>query len=697
MIKISLIHSSLFYFVFFSICLIRLTPIIQEVQCSSKNDDTNNSTSDTNHNDSSIRIIKRHNKADSKLNSLKKEDSAVKNNNNNIANSSSSNNNNNKEAIEISKNAKEIIDNLHFLQKVQNILDKDNLGIPDLSADEGSFNPDIIAPKEELEKLKFEDSEEAAEIEYSISNSSKDPNINTPKVVSEKTAEIKRKALTLIISENEKSSPSFFQESFLQKDVISFLESKGTLSHLDSVNSLVIDLYENTTDEEVAQYIKELEEKGAFVESDQIVGADSIDLTSFLEAVRNEKKDIKVKDYELFLETENNEENSLDTEQLHSQTTKEDEEVLSKLESENKTKFKFNDEYRNLLWGLDMANMDNAVDLIKNNQLVHTKICIIDTGVDYTHPDLVHTIDINLKEFYGTEGKDDDNNGIIDDIYGVDFFNGDSDPMDDNYHGTHIAGIISAMSNNNIGVAGVDANAKLIICKALDKNKIGRIGYMLKCIDYCVKRGANIINGSISFDQSSRVFNAAINSIKKKGILMTVSASNCVHSKYMEPDLSKCDLSNTPKYPSVLSVKYNNILTVGNLKENIDKTYELSIYSFYSPIYCQLAAPGTNIYSTTPHGTYKKLNGTSMAAPHVAAIASLIYSINPNLDYLKVIDILKNSLIPLDSIKDKTKWGGYVDIPTAVNQALKSVVYFVKSENSKGLRLGGRKKRKFFL
>lgn len=626
--------------------------------------------------------------------------------------------NNNGEKEKSNDTVQHIIEELHFLERVQDFLEKDNLEVSDAKAENIALDPDEDVPKEELEKIKLQ---EYHPIENEqVANLSSNANEGIPL---EKNFAKKKKKLSLIISENHDTTPSFFQQSFLESTTISFIESKGTLTNLKSLNTLVIDLKENIEDEELKDYIQYLESKGALVEPDQLIGADSINLDAFKEAVIKGDPNIDPKKYdEAFLEekleskseqlhqteqpeelyendnendNENDSENDSENDNENDSENDNDDIFLFEIEADGNDTYKkktqkdkvhkkkaietkkkpnhrFNDEFRNLLWALDLTRFDDIVDLVDRNRVKETKICVIDSGIDYNHPDLKDNIAINKKELHGKDHVDDDNNGIVDDVYGVDYFNNDSDPMDDNYHGTHVAGIIAAVGNNGIGVVGIDPRSKLIICKALDENKLGRIGDMLKCFDYCIKRGANIINGSISFDKNSNVFNYVVKALNDFGILFVVSASNCSHSFNLEPDLSKCDLSINARYPSNLSVMYDNVLTVANMKIDADNLVSLSINSFYSNIYCQVAAPGTNIYSTAPMGTYKKLNGTSMAAPHVVGIASLIYSINPNLSYKQILYILEKSVTPVDSLKEKTKWGGYINIGKAINLTLES-------------------------
>ncbi|ANQ08525.1 Subtilisin-like protease [Plasmodium coatneyi] len=579
-----------------------------------------------------------------------------------------------------------IISELRFLQKVETILENSNMGVSDVEADVNAYNPDRDAPKEELQKLQGQEEDPEKQPSH-LRN--KNPQVTAEK----KEPSIKnKKALRLIVSENHATSPSFFEESLLQEEVVSFIQSKGKLSNLKNLKSIIIDLNGDMTDEELAEYINMLERKGALIESDKLVGADDISVASIKDAVRRGEDRINLgKLHSNMLEVQEKGEQSRHAGDADGGSDNDDDGFLSEPSihggtypiGKRKTKgYKFNDEYRNLQWGLDLARLDETQDLINNNRVSVTKICVIDSGIDYNHPDLRNNIDVNLKELYGRKGVDDDNNGVVDDVYGANFVNNSGDPMDDNYHGTHVSGIISAIGNNGIGIVGVDGHSKLIICKALDQHKLGRLGDMFKCIDYCISRKAHMINGSFSFDEYSGIFNASVDYLRTLGILFIVSASNCSHAKLNKPDITKCDLSVNFRYPPILSRTHNNVIAVANLMKNLDESYSLSVNSFYSNIYCQLAAPGTNIYSTTPFNSYRKLNGTSMASPHVAAIASIIRSINPNLTYVQIVEILKNAIVKLPSLKDKVSWGGYVDILRAVHLAIDSKeAPYIKSQS----------------
>ena len=138
-----------------------------------------------------------------------------------------------------------------------------------------------------------------------------------------------------------------------------------------------------------------------------------------------------------------------------------------------------------------------------------TVVAVIDSGIDYTHPDLAANIWTNPGEIPGN-GIDDDHNGYVDDVHGYDFVNNDSDPMDDFGHGTHVAGIIGAVGNNNRGVAGVAWNVQLMALKFLDANGVGYTSDAIRALDYAVANGASISNHSWGEDSYSASLDQAI-------------------------------------------------------------------------------------------------------------------------------------------------------------------------------------------
>jgi subtilisin family serine protease len=247
-------------------------------------------------------------------------------------------------------------------------------------------------------------------------------------------------------------------------------------------------------------------------------------------------------------------------------------------------------------------------------------VAVIDTGVDYNHEDLLPNMWINPGEV-AANGIDDDGNGYIDDVRGINLSVGavsTSDPMDDNQHGTHVAGTIAAVNNNGLGVRGVSSGVKLLPIKFMDSSGSGRLSDAIAAIDYMVdlkvNRGVNIrvANNSWGGGGYSPALEAAIRRANDAGILFVVAAGN-----------SASDIDLFPAYPA--SYEVPNVVTVAA----IDQAQNLASFSNYGAVGVDIAAPGVDITSTLPGQRYGALSGTSMAAPHIAGSLALLVSVEP--------------------------------------------------------------------
>jgi subtilisin family serine protease len=247
-------------------------------------------------------------------------------------------------------------------------------------------------------------------------------------------------------------------------------------------------------------------------------------------------------------------------------------------------------------------------------------VAVIDTGIDYLHEDLRDNIWVNEKEI-PFNGIDDDGNGVVDDYMGYDFVSNDSDPFDDNEHGTHVAGIIGAKGNNEIGTVGVCWNVSLMALKAFDEQGNGTVDDAISAIEYAVQNGARIINASWGLDERSRALEEAVQRASDAGVLFVAAAGN--------------NRTDAPSYPAF----FDSVLSVG-ATDNKDAR---AIFSNYGAT-VDAAAPGDNIFSTLPENSYGFLSGTSMAAPHVSGIAALVLSRFPNYSRQELFDILINSV-----------------------------------------------------
>jgi subtilisin family serine protease len=235
------------------------------------------------------------------------------------------------------------------------------------------------------------------------------------------------------------------------------------------------------------------------------------------------------------------------------------------------------------------------------------------------------------------------------DFVGWDFVHNTNTPLDDNGHGTHVAGTIGAMGNNAVGVAGAEWVASLMPCKFLDSAGNGNLGDFLNALSYAVSHGAKISNNSwAGFGNNSMLYDA-IAAAQARGHIFVAAAGNGGTNN---------DVS--PSYPS--SFNLDNIVAVAATDAN-DK---LAGFSNYGATAVDLAAPGVNILSTTPNNTYSLYSGTSMATPHVAGAMAMVWGLHPDWTYRQVIDQVLSTVDRLASLTGKVATGGRLDLAAAV-------------------------------
>jgi subtilisin family serine protease len=299
-------------------------------------------------------------------------------------------------------------------------------------------------------------------------------------------------------------------------------------------------------------------------------------------------------------------------------------------------------------WGLNNSskksedvNALKAWDVTKGSTQV--KVAVIDTGVDYTHPDLKSQIDINTAEQNGKAGVDDDGNGLIDDVYGYNFSSKTADPMDGHGHGTHCAGVIGA-AHNGSGIVGVMANVKIIPIKFLSDEGSGETIDAISAIDYAIKRGANVMSNSWGGGDREQSLEDAIKGAEAAGITFVAAAGN----EYSNND-------NTSSFPANYEV--SNVISVGSFASSGAK----SSFSNYGIKSVHVFAPGSNIYSTVNRGGYQSMSGTSMATPHVAGIVGLMLSKEPNLTPKEIRERLIRTSNQTSSLKGLSQSNGRVD------------------------------------
>jgi subtilisin family serine protease len=268
----------------------------------------------------------------------------------------------------------------------------------------------------------------------------------------------------------------------------------------------------------------------------------------------------------------------------------------------------------------------------------------IDTGVDYTHPDLAAHMWTNPGEVAGN-GVDDDQNGYVDDVYGIDTANNDSNPADDHYHGTHTAGTFGGISDNGYGVAGVAGNVKILACKFITASATGSDADAIECFNYVVamkQRGVNIRVTNNSWGGARDTYfpsalKNAIDAAGNAGILNVFAAGN-----------DGVNIDTTPYDPA--SFTSPSIVAVAASDDNDVR----ASFSNYGTESVDLAAPGVNILSTYLGGGFAWAWGTSMATPHVAGVAALLLSNRPALTVSEAKDAL------LKSVDVLPQWNGVV-------------------------------------
>jgi subtilisin family serine protease/subtilisin-like proprotein convertase family protein len=315
-----------------------------------------------------------------------------------------------------------------------------------------------------------------------------------------------------------------------------------------------------------------------------------------------------------------------------------------------------NDSSFNALWGLNnlvgqATNTEadiNAPEAWEFHQgSGATTVAILDTGIDYSHPDLASNMWTNPGEVAG-DGADNDGNGLVDDVFGYDFANEDADPFDDNGHGTHAAGTIGAVGDNGIGVVGVDWHARLMAVKFLGADGKGTMGNAIRALDYAVRMGARVSNNSWGGGGYSAAFCAAIEATRGVGHLFVAAAGN-----------SGADNDATPNYPS--SYALDNVLAVAAT----DRQDQLGSFTNYGATSVDLAAPGVGILSTYKNGQYATLSGSSMAAPYVAGAAAYLWDMHPEWSYAQVSGAILTTVDILPQLAGKVASSGRLNLARA--------------------------------
>jgi thermitase len=278
-------------------------------------------------------------------------------------------------------------------------------------------------------------------------------------------------------------------------------------------------------------------------------------------------------------------------------------------------------------------------------------VAVIDSGVDYTHQDLMNNIWVRPPD---VAEYTDDELGVIDDTYGFNAVSDDGDPMDQNGHGTHCAGIIGAEGGNQLGIAGVNWKVEIMPLKFIDASGSGTTKDAIKAINYVIDRkraGVNvrIISASWGSTMYSKALEDVIREAGEAGILFIAASGN-----------SSADADKSPHYPA--SYDLPNVISVAAL----NRQDELASFSNYGAKRVHIAAPGAEILSTWLNGEFREASGTSMATPEVAGVAALVLSADSELSMKELRERLLKSVDKLDSLNGKVATGGRINAARAV-------------------------------
>jgi predicted outer membrane repeat protein len=316
-----------------------------------------------------------------------------------------------------------------------------------------------------------------------------------------------------------------------------------------------------------------------------------------------------------------------------------------------------NDPAYSAQWSLQKIEARNAWKVYTGNH--KTIVAVIDTGIDYNHPDIHNNMWINEAELNGMDGIDDDNNGYFDDIYGYNFIYLNGDPADDYGHGTHCAGIIAAEGNNNLDIAGICWNARVMALKFIGSLGKGSLSDAILAHYYAAENGADVISNSWSLSEYSLALRDAIDYVYSQGVIVVAAAGNYSSSTVHYP----------AGFPNVFSAAATN---------TIDNRWYYSSYGDWVDI----AAPGVNILSLLAEGTltgtsYNEnltyLSGTSTACPHIAGACALLLSANPYLTCDQVENILTRTCDPIP--KGICSSNGRLNLYKAIQAAVPSLGY----------------------
>ena len=301
--------------------------------------------------------------------------------------------------------------------------------------------------------------------------------------------------------------------------------------------------------------------------------------------------------------------------------------------------------------GKSLADISAALAWSKTQGSDRVVVAVLDSGVDYTHPDLMDNMWLRPADI---PAYIDPQLGAVDDLHGYDAIDNLRDPMDQNGHGTHCAGIVGAVGNNGRGIAGVNWKVQIMPLKFMGPLGTGTTKDAIEAINYVIDRKkagvpVRIISASWGSTRSSKALEDVIRKAGEAGILFVAASGN-----------STVDTDRRPHFPS--SYKLSNVVAVAAL----NRRDQLAGFSNWGKTSVHIAAPGAEILSTWLGGQYREASGTSMATPVVSGVAALVLSQEPKLSVDELKTRLLGSVDKLDALTGKTVSAGRINAARAV-------------------------------
>lgn len=325
----------------------------------------------------------------------------------------------------------------------------------------------------------------------------------------------------------------------------------------------------------------------------------------------------------------------------------------------------FNDPMAGRVWAFNDASrngvsVNRAYSELPSRAAKTVVVAVVDTGVDYNHEDLKDVMWVNEGEIAGN-GQDDDNNGYVDDIYGINTIDRTTNPIDTHSHGTHVSGTIGAKQNNGKGIAGIASDVKIMAIRTVPNDGDETDKNVVESFLYAAKNGAKLINCSFGkkVNEGGMVVSETIKFVGETyGTLVVAAAGNDSFGPFRWHNIDT-----DRRFPASFGNAHLLVIAATNSNGG------LASFSNVGKVGVDVAAPGQDVLSTTPGNQYQSFSGTSMATPTTVGVAAQILSYFPGLTALQLKDVLMSSVTAVPAFADKMVTGGRIDLSAALKFA----------------------------